>query len=171
MKVIIACPRSGTGYASKLFNLGHEVLNKNGISSWLIVAPNAKTSPWGPAREWINLSKATIIHQVRNPFDVIASLATNKPAITDESWEFIMNNSKVQSPVLLERAMETWYYWNLLCEDMTDQVQRLEDLPKKHLPRNERKGDRNLYSIEDIKNTNMRLYDNIVELSAKYGYV
>lgn len=79
MKIlIIAPPRSGTGYAAKCLqdiglDVGHERLGANGISSWLWAVDCVDNAKWGD--NYQDIKPDMTIMLVRNLFDHIASLA------------------------------------------------------------------------------------------------
>jgi hypothetical protein len=71
--------RSGTGYMSALFGclgyqVGHEHVQKDGISSWLW-AINSPIVPFGPPRA--NTGINHLFHVVRDPWNVVSSLVTS----------------------------------------------------------------------------------------------
>lgn len=81
--LILGHPRSGTGYMYKLFNslgfdIKHEMIGKDGMSCWTFAADKANHL-FGADGSIINISRQDIIfkhliHNVRNPFDVINSV-------------------------------------------------------------------------------------------------
>ena len=106
-KILIAAhPRSGTGFISQLLtgcgiDIPHEVrLGVNGISSWRGII------------DYID-DCDVIIHQIRNPIKVIASSTIIMP----DSWRYMYKQLNLEMPkLLIERAMFSYYYWNLLIE-------------------------------------------------------
>ncbi|MEL7422698.1 MAG: hypothetical protein AAFN81_06895, partial [Bacteroidota bacterium] len=87
--MIIGCGRSGTTYTSKLFKsfgyeVGHERLGKNGISSWMLVSDQTQV-PIGPSFKDLRSLELPIVHQVRHPIKAISSLQ----ATGHISWKFL----------------------------------------------------------------------------------
>ncbi len=122
--IIIGCPRSGTGYASKFFNLGHEKFNKNGISSWCLV----KNPPlYGPSLKETQLKfpKVPIYHQIRNPTDTISSFLS----MQERAWKYFNIQLELDSNTSkLKRGMEIYYKWNQLAKNVADFTYPLEKI-------------------------------------------
>ena len=126
--VIIGCGRSGTKYASNIFkksgfDVGHEGLGLNGISSWCLV-PYTDLRVWGPSWKEIKSFDNVVVHQVREPLKTISSLQT----FEEISWDFIgkfINFNRRDSRTL--RAMKYWYFWNKLAEKKAVITYKVED--------------------------------------------
>jgi len=126
--LITGCPRSGTKYiACLLEELGldvrHEAMGRDGISSWCLAVPAAAV-PWGPASA--GRSFDIVLHQVRNPIDVIPSMST----LAEDSWRFAYDHTSARpdDPPLL-RCARFWLDWNLHAEKISQWRYRIEELP------------------------------------------
>jgi hypothetical protein len=129
--MIIGCGRSATHFASHLFHelgihIGHERLEKHGIVSWTLV-PDTYTTVWGPSYNQIRHLYIPIVHQVRNPLDVISSVGT---VFSDrKSWNFISKFIPINvNDSLILRGMKYWYFWNLLAEKKAVYTYRVENI-------------------------------------------
>lgn len=125
--IIIGCPRSGTGYASKFFNLGHEYMNQNGISSWCLVNDPPL---FGPSLKEVKetFKNVKIFHQVRNPIDTISSFFS----MSDKAWRYFEKELGLNTQnTRLKNGMLIYYHWNKLCLDLSDFTYKLEDIEKK----------------------------------------
>lgn len=172
---IIACPRSGTGYASKLFSLngidvGHEEFGRDGISSWVLVSMDNK-SPWGPSYIEVIEKYPDIIfyHQVRNPLDAIASLTTILPVSMNFASKYIPIK---KSDNVLKKCMKFWLYWNLRAEELTQNhylLQNIMDVFTGLIPIDDEKVNsrsHNLITLDDLRKEDKKLCNKILE---KYG--
>lgn len=136
--LVTGCPRSGTRFIAKFFDLNgfrvsHEryrpgMINATfqqypdeGIVSWVMGVETDRT-PWGPAAS--RFSFTHIFHQVRNPLDTIGSILRNEKV---ESWEYVcpllpqiknclVGKGSLGKFSLVERSAAFWYHWNLLAE-------------------------------------------------------
>lgn len=177
--IITGCPRSGTGYASKLFqyngyDVGHERLGADGISSWEIASGDAN-SIFGPSyTELVNkLGSFEMYHQVRNPIECISSMTS----ISEKSFEYIKKyilHYTTSSPI--EVLMAFWIEWNTLAEKLSVKTYRLEDILKefpelKAYP-NKRYNTRphqNL-TLENLYKENPELAELLIKKASSYGY-
>lgn len=83
----IGHPRSGTGFISKLFkefgyDVGHEVLDKDGISSWIFAVEEDQL--WGQVG--INRKDYEFEHlvmNIRKPLDIISSVLYTENTVLD----------------------------------------------------------------------------------------
>jgi hypothetical protein len=119
---IIGCPRSGTGYAAKSFQIGHEKWTKKGIASWCLVD---KDPLYGPSLEEILYMhpNVQIFHQTRNPIDTISSLMTMSLRTFrkfSKTLNFSLHDSK------LKNSMRIWLLWNALAEEFTNDQYQVE---------------------------------------------
>jgi len=189
---IIGCGRSGTTYTSKLFkkagySLGHETLERHGISSWY-ATPNTWRRCFGPAQKELRLLNIPRVHQVRHPINAISSVATFK----EKSWDYVARYIPIEpGDSVLLRSMKYWYYWNLLAEEcslFTYQVEqinsslgellrvggfdrmRFDDALLESFPKNVNRRDHGSLTWDNLKTENPELADRIRELSRKYGY-
>lgn len=122
--IIIGCPRSGTGYASKFFNIGHERINDNGISSWCLV----KNPPlYGPSLEEIQnkFPQVPIYHQIRNPVDTISSFLS----MSENAWRYFTTQLELNpNTSKLKKGMQIYYKWNQLAKNIADFTYCLEEI-------------------------------------------
>ena len=122
--IIIGCPRSGTGYASKFFNIGHEKINQNGISSWCLV----NNPPlYGPSLKEVQIKFPTtaIFHQIRNPINTISSFNS----MSNKAWEYftnILNLNPLDSP--LKKGMEIYFQWNTKAKEIANFTYKVEQI-------------------------------------------
>lgn len=76
--VVLAHPRSGTGYTAACFRrcgweVGHEWVRRDGIASWMWAVP-ADPVPWGDPRGATPLPE-TVLHVLREPAACVSSVA------------------------------------------------------------------------------------------------
>jgi len=148
--LVTGCGRSGTLYASEVWksqglDVRHEnpippngMMGRDGIASWYMAVAD-RCPPFGPSRAEYKFE--FVIHQVRQPLEVIASVA--QFILNDHlSREYIERNSPEtklsrREKLLLNRdqrflqASRYWYYWNLMIQnnaDVTVQAERLAAL-------------------------------------------
>lgn len=188
--MIIGCGRSGTTFTSSLFekngyHLGHEMIAKNGISSWYLVS-NMDKVPRGPSFNELKSFDIPAVHQVRSPLKAISSmLTTGWP-----SYKFISNEVPIDfdkdSKIL--KSMKYWYYWNQMAEKKASFTYQVESIDK-HLDDilelgkfskenfevasvstkvNSRKHD--ILTWEDLLKEDQDLSNKIKELARKYKY-
>jgi hypothetical protein len=192
--IIIGCGRSGTKFTSHLFKeiglrIGHEKLEKHGISSWCLV-PDTHKMLWGPSFKLLGYLKMPIIHQVRHPLDVISSVRT--VFSNDRSWEFIREFIPInRDESLTLRCMKYWYFWNLKAENksiFTYRVENIESELKKILEIGKFDGNYNISEVsrkiskkvnsrqhnnlswKELKIVDERLTSKIIDLAKRYGY-
>lgn len=114
---IVGCGRSGTTYTSQLlqahgYEIGHEELQRHGISSWCIV-PNTAERCWGPSARDLEHLQIPRVHQIRHPLQVIASFTT----AGERSWEFIQRFIPIEEgDSQIQKCMKYWLYWNEMAE-------------------------------------------------------
>lgn len=115
MLLVTGCPRSGTGYAAKLFThhgvpLGHEQFGPGGTSDWHLA-----DRPF----------PGEVLHQVRCPKDVIASLET----IGERSWRYMRARLGMTAAGRgLEERCRLWLGWTALADEGCDMRYRVEDV-------------------------------------------
>lgn len=131
--IITGCPRSGTGYAARVLNLGHECIDKkkNGVASWCLSYP---LPLYGP--NLLECSKyysgAKIYHQIRNPADVLSSFMDDEKSMSQTAWKFFayifdLDLEKDSSAV---NAMKIYIKWNSLSSLLTNLTYRVEEMNK-----------------------------------------
>lgn len=128
---LLSSGRSGTKFTSEVFNalgfeVGHETMGKNGISSWCLVSDEG-LAPYGPSwRELCGVQFYTA-HQIRNPLSAILSLST----INKKSWRFIDETScfELGKDVIVNSARH-WLDWNSRAMEKSSVTWILEDWPK-----------------------------------------
>lgn len=193
MIAVIGCGRSGTKYFSVLMknfglNIGHEKLEKHGISSWCIV-PDSNISIFGPSFSDLEHLHIPVVHQIRDPLNTISSTLT----FMNFSWIFIQRFipiSKMDSTLL--KSMKYWYYWNLMAqkkavysyqiENIKNEIDRIIDIGDF---RQIISGDKNTVdetskkinsrphenlSWEELENEDEYLASKIYELAIGFGY-
>lgn len=189
--ILTGCGRSGTTFSSKWLTeaglkIGHERLLKDGISSWFLVS-SKKNVLLGPSLYDLRHFKKSIIHQVRNPLNAIASMQASGHL----SWKFLANeipiNYSEDSKILM--AMKYYYYWNLKAEEIADvriQAEKFtaEIIPflqsrnislPKGVPALDQKSkvntrSHNTLTWDDLINADSDLAQKIKDLGIRYGY-
>lgn len=136
MILIAAVGRSGTHYTANLMqaiglDIPHEVRGRDGTASWKHITTGTFTirKRWRrPRHTFIDGSGFdTVLHQVRHPLKVVASMQT----FSDATWRYMALHTSLnldQPP--LERAMRAYVQWNALIEPRACwrfQVERLAE--------------------------------------------
>jgi len=120
--LIIAHPRSGTGYMANLFKLngfdiGHEVMGEHGTSNWQF-AVKSDFYPFdvdGIKRQHVKFNN--VIHVMREPLDAICSIALTEGRSELFRAEYV--------PIIgndFERAVMSYYGWNMLIKSQQPNV-------------------------------------------------
>ncbi len=134
MLLITGCGRSGTHFTSEVFkhlglDLPHEALGRDGTASWKHIVSGTFVYIGKNREKEIDSSGFTsVIHQVRHPLKVIASMQT----FSDSTWQHMAKYIKLDPggpPVV--RAMQAWVGWNELVETKADwrfQIERIEEV-------------------------------------------
>ena len=178
--IILSCPRSGTSYASRFFNIGHEKLDKDltGIASWCLAATDIQGTLYGPplARVKRRLGKeAKVYHQVRHPIKTISSFNS----LSDRTWRYLTGSLKLnKNDSKIINGMKIWIKWNKQCESLvsapaTYQVENIEKCFPDIVPYENRKENTRPhvnYSKEDLEKADSLLFREVLELARKYGY-
>ena len=114
--VVLAHPRSGTGYTAWCFqcggwDVGHEKIAHDGISSWQW-AVKSDAVPWGAPRGERSLPE-TVLHVMREPAAAISSIAFTETSTEDwrAKWVHIPRDAEP-----IERAIWSYLGWNLLIQ-------------------------------------------------------
>lgn len=119
---IIAHPRSGTGYAARLFqacglDIGHERLGRDGISSWWWATPESLNGPpRPPAFNEGNYEGWEIIHLIREPAGVIDSVRFTEPKSQPFRCHYGDIDFRTFDPI--QHAIDSLYSWNILISEM-----------------------------------------------------
>lgn len=150
--LITGCGRSGTLYSAGLWralglDIRHErpvppngVIGADGMASWFMAADDP-APPSGPSA--LDYRFDVVLHQVRHPLKVIASMAQfilregkrapgfierNAPEtrLAAQEAEYLGPNQQ-----LILRAARYWYHWNLLAEAKADRTIRIEELQER----------------------------------------
>lgn len=123
--VITGHPRSGTGSAAQAlmqagYDVGHERLGKDGISSWAWAAQDTDGSPFGDAYRPIEGAKW--IYLVCNPIYCVASVAFTEGASLPFRCKHVDINPYTTS--IIHQAVDSIYKWAHLIEesDIVDHV-------------------------------------------------
>jgi hypothetical protein len=108
MKLIVGCARSGTAYCAEGWGLGHEKLNENGISSWLLAARHCEgfklPSVHGAVPE--DWQPSEVVHVVRYPLHQIASATVMRHGWLAWAQQYV----DIGYPVAGEVAREAFNY-------------------------------------------------------------
>jgi hypothetical protein len=195
MILIAAVGRSGTHYTAQLLqqmglDVGHETVGRDGTASWKHITTGTfvvRKKWWRRRSTYIDGSGfTTVLHQVRHPLKVIASMQT----FGDATWNYMaqFTNVRLQQPVL-RRAMIGYLEWNRLIEPRAAwrfQIERLaeqfdtfchhigvEPQPMPSVPQTARDSRVNRYARlawDDLAREDKRLADELLNLAAAYGY-
>jgi hypothetical protein len=213
--LITGCGRSGTLYAMEIWralglDIRHErpvppngMIGADGMASWFMAADDPEP-PSGPSA--LDYEFDVIIHQVRHPLKVIASMAQfilregkRAPGYIEQNVPDTKLSSDEQNYLdhkhqLILQGSRYWYHWNVLAEakaDATVKIENLnlqlpylcdlvgidyqpgvlrgipEDINARHLHIQDEPW---VVDWTEIKNLDTRLYENIRDLAATYGY-
>lgn len=133
-------PRCGTGYMYKLLNafgyeLGHEVIKRDGVSSWLFAVPN--DSIWIKEKR-NDFNFKYVLHNVRNPYTALNSIAFTETPVKGkvfkkgvyQAYEYRKKyiNIPENKPFYI-RAAISFLEWNRLIEEqnIANSFIRVED--------------------------------------------
>ncbi|MBW2170715.1 MAG: hypothetical protein JRF69_01840 [Deltaproteobacteria bacterium] len=146
--LITGCGRSGTLYTTEVWrSLGldirherpiptHGSMGRDGAASWFM-AVDDRNPPFGPSTAGYKFD--FVLHVVRNPLKVIASVAQFILQKGAPSPEYIERHAPETRLSFEERTLEPkqqfilraaryWYHWNLLAEAKADQTFQVEQL-------------------------------------------
>lgn len=135
--LILGHPRSGTGYISKLFtsygvNIGHETIDEHGISCWTFVTLNcnhfngvpkskSQKSIKGIARQ--DLKYRHLVHNVRNPFDVINSIYQTEANTHSQVFRLLHAVPKIDSNLdTLSQTILSVTRWNKMISELKPEI-------------------------------------------------
>ena len=178
--IILACPRSGTSYASRFLKIGHEKLDKDrrGIISWCLAATPEHRTLYGPSLPQVKRilgKEAKVYHQVRHPIKTISSFNS----VSDRTLRYLVGTLKLnKNDSKMINHMKIWIKWNKRCEDLASDsnTYRIEDI-EEYFPnispyenKKENTRDHVNYSKEDLEKEDSLLFNEVVELAKKYGY-
>lgn len=192
MILVTGCGRSGTHYTARLLqqlglDIPHEAVGKDGAASWKHTASGTFV--------YIGKNRETkidadgfdrVLHQVRHPLKVIASMQT----FSVSSWSYMagfIDLSLKASPVV--KGMQAWVGWNALAEKRAQwsfQIERLKDIfpefchhaglpvvPLPDVPHAAKDSRTDRYSPlywQDLVAADARLAESVRALALRYGY-
>jgi hypothetical protein len=148
--LITGCGRSGTFYSAEVWRqlgldirherpIGHHgVMGEDGAASWLM-AVNDPNPPFGTSA--VDYEFDIVVHQVRHPLKVIASVAQfilGKGRFAKEYIQANVPQTKILDDELslnthqqlILQAARYWYYWNLISEEKATVTVQVEQLSK-----------------------------------------
>ncbi len=187
--LIIGHPRSGTGYTCKQmqefgFDIGHEIMKKDGISSWWLVAEDYQ--PWlnqSLRRKDFNFEK--IIVSIRDPLKMVSSTLYTENGSLFFRKKHLPELKNCSNEV--ERAVNSVIGWyDLVIGLNSDFIFRIEE-PESLVTWLEKEGysinkDKILrkrvnsrihpnLTIDDIrKNTSKKVFNDFIKFSKKFEY-
>ena len=193
MFLITGCPRSGTGFISKVLSqlslsVGHETYGDDGVVNCFFAVDTKLIQPWATDNLSVNdYNFDCVLHQVRNPLDCISSCYF---CLHEKSWKFFSNFIDFSSENLLLKSMELWYNWNLLCEKKAIYTYRVENInfeiykimnlisKSENIKLNidnvstntNSYGKHKKFTWEELYNCDKNLTDKIRNMAVKYGY-
>lgn len=129
--LITGCGRSGTHYTSALLkamglDVPHEAVGKDGAASWKHVVSG--TFVYIGKNRSVEIDSSgfdRILHQVRHPLKVIASMQT----FSDSTWSYMAKAIELDlgaNPV--RKGMQAYVRWNRLIEKSADWRFRIEEI-------------------------------------------
>ena len=185
--LIVAAPRTGTTFIANVLqavglDIPHERHGTDGAVGWEYAVDCNRTA-WGGQRS--DGAFVRVWHQTREPLPTIASLQTTH----GYTWDWIGRHIALPAD-LLSRCMTTYVEWNALCERMTRDHYRVEDvrdgsetwrqicrwlgLPEDTLcppiPTNTNTREHAPVTWVDLRNTDPLLADRVRQTAARYGY-
>lgn len=203
--LILGHPRSGTGYISKLFSgygikIGHECIDKHGISCWTFVTPdcnhlngsfkNDQRPISGITRQ--DVSYKHLIHNVRNPFDVINSIYQTESKSYSQAFRLFHAVPKIDKNLdMLSQIILSVTRWNkmitALKPEITFKVEDCEVAVKEYLINDlnykvsetifhnknyntREQSNKNKLTREDYKNVPSYVLDELNEYCEMYNY-
>jgi hypothetical protein len=129
--LVIGSPRSGTQFITGLLNrfglrVRHERMGEDGTvnCAWLVY--RIKNDPLIQISGRQHYEFDQIVHIVRHPFAVIASLSAEMYGVFWD-WQYRHSNIRV-NPKLLSTVANFWMFWSDGCQKLSDSMVRLEDI-------------------------------------------
>lgn len=192
---ITACPYSATRYTKKIlcelgFDIGHEVMGKDGIVSW-------QHCHWH--KEEFSNGEVVKLHQIRHPLITISQLSVihygykhpqngcQIKAVMDDQTASMWMDVDISKMLRLRWAMNIWYWWNRFGIEDADGWYTIESLPDRwewfcnmighdvsDMPdvdkTDNRKKNRKIYSWTDMFKFDKELTVKIIDLAMDIGY-
>lgn len=134
MLLVTGTGRSGTHYTSELlkqmgYDVPHEAVGKDGAASWKhIVSGEFVYIGKNREAEIDSTGFTRILHQVRHPLKVIASMQT----FSDSTWAYMAKFIELDAGLCpIRRSMQAWVRWNEFIEPKADwrfQIEELKDV-------------------------------------------
>lgn len=135
MLLVTGVGRSGTHYTAALLremglDVGHETVGRDGTASWKHAVSGTfvvkKRFRRARMTEIDSTIFDTVLHQVRDPVKVVASMQT----FGEATWSYMAAHTGVSmAQPVLARAMRGYIEWNRLIEPRAEWRFRIEDLP------------------------------------------
>jgi len=122
--VVVGCGKSGTNYMAHYFGhmrfaLGHEVMGRNGISSWYEVSDQRSKD----IQQYYEGHQCLYIHLVRHPLDVIASLWRPEVIRGRRGLQFFhINCPEYDCLTGYDYVAKHWVVWNKKVEENFSEV-------------------------------------------------
>lgn len=145
MVIITGCGRSGTLYMREVFevlgyDIGHEGLREDGISSWYIIDPHHWSITEGYIKRRRNAQgrQRVYIHLVRNPLDVISSFHRCEALPRRAALDFFRRSMPRYNDLdPIAHIAKYWVEWNRAAEALFkfDEVVRVEDMQFRYMIR------------------------------------
>ena len=136
MLLVTGVGRSGTHYTAALLramglDVGHETVGRDGTASWKHAVSGTfvvkKRFRRGRVTEIDSSIFDTVLHQVRDPVKVVASMQT----FGEATWLYMSEHTGVSmDQPALARAMRGYIEWNRLIEPRAEWRFRIEELPE-----------------------------------------
>lgn len=143
MVIITGCGRSGTLYMRKVFevfgyDIGHEGLREDGITSWYIVDPHHWniTDGYIKKRKEACCRQRVYIHLVRNPLKVISSFRRCEALPNRAALDFFRRSMPRYNELdPISHIAKYWIEWNKAAEVLFrfDEVVRVEDMQYRYM--------------------------------------
>ncbi len=194
MILVTGTGRSGTHYTAIVMqklglDIPHEAIGKDGASSWKHIVSGTfevKKKRVHRITEIKSEGFDRILHQVRTPLKVIASMQT----FSSFTWDYMAKFIEIDRDAsMVKQAMQAYLYWNRLIEKKAQwrfQIEKLEEVfpqfcekigvaPQpfptiEHKARDSRTKRYALLTWDDLSEIDPALTEQLKEMSAEYGY-